>query len=106
MPSPSRRQRAAARGSAMPRLEEIYVAVRTRNVEDAETDDRPTLLVSRAGEDMLEVRLEGEDLERGHAALFRIAVADQSMDSDGLEMRLLAGGDDAWGVEHVIAWGI
>jgi hypothetical protein len=76
----------------MPRLEAIYVATRTRNVEDAETDDRPRLLVSRPGEDRLEVRLEGDDLRRGHAALFGIPVSDQAIDSDALELRLLAGG--------------
>ena len=31
----------------MPRLDELYVATRTRNTEDAETEDLPVLVVKR-----------------------------------------------------------
>jgi len=33
----------------MPGLAEIYVAVRTRNVDDADSDDLPILILSRNG---------------------------------------------------------
>lgn len=92
----------------MPRLNELFVAIRTRNVEDAGTDDAPSLLVNRAGQDLFEVPLDGdrEGLGAGHAAIFRIDVSDQALDSEALELRLLAGGDDAWAPEHVVVWGI
>jgi hypothetical protein len=92
----------------MPRLAELYLATRTRNVEDAGTSHPPSLLLSRAGQDLFEVPLEGDTdgLGTGRAAVFRIDVADQALDSEGLELRLLAGGDDAWAPEHVIVWGI
>lgn len=92
----------------MPRLSELYVATRTRNVEDAGSDDPPVLLVSRSGQDLFQVPLEGDTdgLGTGRAAVFRIDVADQALDSEGLELRLLASGSDAWAPEHVIVWGI
>jgi len=92
----------------MPRLDEIYVATRTRNVEDAGTPDAPSLLLSRAGQDLLEIPLEGDSdgLGTGRAAVFRFNIADQAIDSEGLELRLLAGGDNAWAPEDVIVWGI
>lgn len=90
----------------MPRLSELYVATRTRNVEDAGTDDAPVLLVSRAGLDLFQVRLDGQLPETGKAQVSKIDVSDQALDSEGLELRLLAGGDDAWALEDAIAWGI
>jgi hypothetical protein len=92
----------------MPRLTELYVATRTRNVEDAGTDDSPSLLVSRGAQDLFVVPLDvdSQGLGTGKAALFRIEVADRALDSEDLVLRLLAGGDDAWSPEHVIAWGV
>lgn len=92
----------------MARLTELYIATRTRNVEDAGTEDAPTLLVSRGAQDLFLVPLEGDvdGLGTGRAAVFRIDVADQALDSEDLVLRLLAGGEDAWAPEHVIAWGV
>jgi len=92
----------------MARLTELYVATRTRNVEDAGTEDAPTLLVSRGAQDLFLVPLVGDidGLGTGRAAVFRIDVADRALDSENLVLRLLAGGDDAWAPEQVIAWGV
>ncbi len=92
----------------MPRLNELFVAIRTRNVEDAGTDDAPSLLVNRAGQDLFEVPLDvdPDGLGAGRAAAFRIDVSDQALDSDGLQFILLAGGDDAWAPEQIVVWGI
>ncbi len=92
----------------MARLTELYVATRTRNINDADTDNPPTLLVSRGAQDLFLVPLDADmaGLGRGRSAIFRIDVADQGLDSDGLVLRLIASGDDAWAPEHVIAWGI
>src|SRR5687768_2612937 len=100
--APSEAAIRSCRGRPMPRLAELYVATRTRNVEDAGTSDAPSLLLSRAGQDLFEVPLEGDTagLGTGRAAVFRIDVADQALDSEGLELRLLAGGNDAWAPEH------
>lgn len=92
----------------MPRLAELYVATRTRNVEDAETSDAPTLLVSRGAQDLFQVPLNSDDngLRRGKAALFRVDVEHRAADSEDLELRLVASGDNAWAPEQVIAWGV
>ena len=90
----------------MPRLTELYVATLTRNVEDAGTSDPPALLFSRAGQDLFQIPLGDFDFARGRAGLHRINVEDRALDSEQLELRLLATGDDAWAPQSVIAWGI
>src|SRR5690349_11156254 len=101
-------RRAASRRDFMARLNELYIATRTRNIDDAETDDAPTLLVSRGTQDLFLAPLDFDmdGLGAGHAAVFRFDVADQALDSNNLVLRLLASGDDAWAPEHIIAWGI
>jgi hypothetical protein len=63
----------------MARLTELYVATRTRNVEDADTEDAPTLLVSRGAQDLFLVPLDADmdGLGTGRAAVNRIDVADR-----------------------------
>ncbi len=90
----------------MPRLTEVYVAVLTRNVEDAGTSDPPALLFSRAGQDLFQIPLGDFDFSTGRAGLHRINVENRALDSEALELRLLATGDDAWAPQSVIAWGI
>ena len=92
----------------MPRLAELYVATRTRNVEDAETSDAPTLLVSRGAQDLFQVPLDSDNkgLRRGKAALFRVDVEHRAVDSEDLELRLIASGNNAWAPEQIIAWGV
>lgn len=90
----------------MPRLTEVYVATLTRNVEDAGTSDPPALLFSRAGQDLFQVPLDNLDFARGRAGIHRINVENRALDSEHLELRLLATGRDAWAPQHVIAWGI
>jgi hypothetical protein len=89
-------------------LKDIYIATRTRNVEDAGTTNAPKLLVSRGSQDLLLVPLEGDidGLGRGRAAVFKIDVLDQKLDSANLVVRLLASGDDAWAPEHILVWGV
>jgi hypothetical protein len=90
----------------MPRLTEVYVAVLTRNVEDAGTDNPPVLLFSRGGQDLFQIPLGDFDFVRGRAGLHRLNVENRALDSELLELRLLASGDDAWAPQSVIAWGI
>lgn len=91
----------------MPRLAELYVATRTRNVNDAGTSDAPILVVTRGGRDLFQVPLDThmDGLGTGKAALFKINVAGQALDSEDLALRLVASGNDAWAPEHIIAWG-
>src|SRR5215211_7670781 len=96
----------AVEGRSMPRLTELYVAVLTRNVEDAGTSDPPALLFSRAGQDLFQIALGDFDFARGRAGLHRINVESRALDSELLELRLLASGDNAWAPQSVIAWGI
>jgi hypothetical protein len=92
----------------MPRLAELYIATRTRNLSDAGTSDAPALLVSRGPQDLLQVPLDSDDngLRRGKAALFRVDVDHRAVDSEDLELRLIASGNDAWAPEQIIAWGV
>ena len=92
----------------MPILAEIYVAARTRNVEDADTDDLPVLVVRRASNIVFTKPLFGGSsmVGRGQSGVWRFDVRDQNLDSADLSIELHASGDDAWSPEHVISWGI
>ena len=92
----------------MARLAEVYVATRTRNVDDAGTSDEPILLLSRGSQDLFQVPLDTDrdGLGKGKAALFKIDVTAQALDSEDLDLRLVASGNNAWAPEHVVAWGV
>jgi len=92
----------------MPRLAELYIATRTRSVEGAETSDPPALLVSQGTEDLFQVPLDSDTngLRRGKAALFRVDLDDRVIDSEDIQLRLIATGNDAWAPEQIIAWGV
>jgi len=92
----------------MPILAELYVAARTRNVEDADTDDMPTLVVRRGPDVVFTQPLFGGSsmVGRGQSGVWRFDVLDQNLDSADLTIELHASGDDAWSPEHVISWGI
>ena len=86
-------------------LSELYVALRTRNTSDAETDDSPVLVVQRNANTLWSQKLFGDYLkDRGAGAVFRFDIADAQIDSADLDLQLWASGDDAWSPEHVIAW--
>lgn len=91
----------------MPKLDELFVATRTRNVEDAETDDDPNLVI-RAGANILfteRLSRTSSRLARGAAGVWRFDVRDIGLDSAAFDIEIQAGGDDAWSPEHVIVWG-
>lgn len=92
----------------MPILAELYVAARTRNVADADTDDLPILVVRRGPNVVFTKPLFGGSsmVARGASAVWRFDVRDQNLDSADLSIELHASGDDAWSPEHVISWGI
>ena len=92
----------------MPILAELYVATRTRNVEDADTDDPPVLVVKRGANIVFSKKLLGGNGQFARAAggISRFDVKDSSIDSANLTFELQASGDDAWSPEHVIVWGI
>lgn len=90
----------------MAQLREIYLALRTRNVSDAETANPPVLVIKRDDDLLWSHPLFGGYVsDRGAGAVFRFDVANAGLDSVGLNLQLWAGGDDAWSPEHVIAWG-
>lgn len=91
----------------MPRLEELYLATRTRNTADADTETLPVLVVKR-GDTILFTRPLFEDsrMARGAGGVWRFDVREANLDSADLSIQLWAGGRDAWSPEHVIAWGI
>ncbi|HEV7609825.1 MAG TPA: hypothetical protein VGO61_20995 [Steroidobacteraceae bacterium] len=89
-------------------LSELYVATRTRNVEDADTEDLPVLVVKRASNIVFSKPLFGGNsmMNRGAGAVFRFDVREVNLDSADLIFELHASGDDAWSPEHVIVWAI
>jgi hypothetical protein len=86
-------------------LSELYVATRTRNVGDADTEDLPVLVVRRASNIVFTKPLFSR-IDRGGANIWRFDVREVNLDSADLTFELQASGDDAWSPEHVIIWGI
>ena len=92
----------------MPILTELYVASRTRNVEDADTEDLPVLVVKRGTQIVFTKPLFGGGFRtaRGAGAIWRFDVSSANLDSADLQVWLFASNADAWAPEHIIAWGI
>ena len=92
----------------MPILAELYVATRTRNTADADTENLPVLVVQRGSDIVFTKPLFGGDfrMARGAGAVWRFDVREVNLDSADLNVQLWASGDDAWSPEHVIAWGV
>jgi hypothetical protein len=92
----------------MPILAELYVATRTRNTADADTENLPVLVVKRGPDIVFTKPLYGGDFRtaRGAGAVWRFDVREVSLDSADLRIELWASGNDAWSPEHVIAWGV
>ena len=92
----------------MPRLDELYIATRTRNTADADTDNLPVLVVKRGDTVVFTRPLFGGSfrMNRGAGAVWRFDVREVNLDSADLNIQLWASGNDAWSPEHVIAWGI
>lgn len=92
----------------MPILTELYLATRTRNTADADTDNLPVLVVRRESDIVFTKPLFGGAFRtrRGAGAVWRFDVREVNLDSADLRFELWASGDDAWSPEHVIAWGI
>ncbi|MEO8064273.1 MAG: hypothetical protein ABI821_16175 [Pseudomonadota bacterium] len=92
----------------MPTLAELYVATRTRNVEDADTDDSPKLVVKRGSNIVFTEKLLGGNSQFARAAggITRFDLKGRNLDSANLTFEIQASGDDAWSPEHVIIWGI
>jgi hypothetical protein len=92
----------------MPILTELYVATRTRNVEDADTDDAPKLIVNRGATTLFSQNLrEGNgQFGRGAGGITRFDMTSANLDSANLSFELQPTGSDAWSPEHVIIWGI
>jgi hypothetical protein len=89
-------------------LTELYVATRTRNVADADTDDPPKLIVNRGATTVFSDKLLGGSGQFNRAAggVTRFDVSSASIDSANLSFELQPTGKDAWSPEHVIIWGI
>lgn len=92
----------------MPILAELYVATRTRNTANADTENLPVLVVKRGSDIVFTKPLFGGDFRtaRGAGAVWRFDVREINLDSTDLNVQLWASGDDAWSPEHVIAWGV
>jgi len=92
----------------MPILAELYVATRTRNTAEANTENLPVLVVKRGSDVVFTKPLFGGRFRtaRGAGAVWRFDVREINLDSAELSIELWASGNDAWSPEHVIAWGV
>jgi hypothetical protein len=92
----------------MPILAELYVATRTRNTEDADTENLPVLVVRRGSNIVFTRPLYGGAFRvaRAAGAMWRFDVRELNLDSADLRFELHAASNDAWSPEHVIVWGI
>ena len=91
----------------MPILAELYVATRTRNTADADTENLPVLVVQHGSDIVFTKPLFGGDFRtaRGAGAVWRFDVREVNLDSADRNVQLGASGNDAWSPEHVVAWG-
>ena len=74
----------------MPRLDELYVATRTRNAEDADTEDLPVLVVKRGTDIVFTKPLfgGGSMMARGAGSVWRFDVREVNLDSADLSIQL------------------
>lgn len=86
----------------MPILAELYVATRTRNTANADTENLPVLVVKRGSDIVFTKPLFGGDFRtaRGAGAVWRFDVREVNLDSTDLNIQLWASGDDAWSPEQ------
>jgi hypothetical protein len=85
----------------------LFLAVLTKNEDDAGTSSTFNLTVNVDGEDVLDRDYES-DVDNGEAGLSGFGVMPTPFDSNGVtnsSIRLGIRGDDAWGPQHVLLFG-
>lgn len=93
-------------------LSRLWFAMRTRNIEDAGTDDRITLIITEDGVEKLNHTFPDtsqDDQDRGKANLYMVDdLADLGIRSENLtdsSIQVAIKGKDFWFPEHVLIWG-
>ncbi|MCI0435188.1 MAG: hypothetical protein L0271_16345 [Gemmatimonadetes bacterium] len=86
--------------------ENLWIAMLTRNVQDAGTSDRPRFFVNGPGGPFRfgDLPVPDEHLGRGQGGLARIPIGDLGFLPEELEYSVSAGSSDAWSVQHMSAW--
>ena len=90
----------------MPPIDRLWIAMLTRNIEDAGSDDLLNLTVNIDGADVVDANVawmmgQGEGYMLGNATFPAFDTADLTNSSVRLGIR----GDDAWAPEHIFVFG-
>src|SRR2546423_1702555 len=90
-------------------LSRLWFAMRTRDIEDAGTDDRIQLIIKEDGVEKLNFTFPDtsqDDQERGKANLYRLGpIALRSENLTDSSIKVAIKGKDFWFPEHVLIWG-
>jgi hypothetical protein len=92
-------------------LDRVWLAIRTKNIEDAGTGDPLELLITDHGIDRLQTTLGPADFRhptRGGATLYELHVAPHNIVPENLtdsSIRVGIRGDDQWQPEDLFVWG-
>jgi len=91
----------------MPTFENLYLAVLTKNEDDADTSSTLNMTVNIGGQDILDKDYD-PDMDEGEAELLGGGLLDTPIDTTGLtnsSIRVGIRDDDAWGPQHVLVFG-
>lgn len=95
----------------MPHLDKIWIGIRTRDEEDAGTDNAIEIIINTEGVDRLRHTIgetDQDDLERGGANLHEVDVAGNNIVPEDLtdsSIRVAIKGGDQWLPEDIFMWG-
>ena len=92
-------------------LSRLWVAMRTQNIKDADTDDSLVLIINEDGIDKLHYTFPDtsqSDQDKGRANLYLVDVEGKDIQSENLtdsSMRMAIRGSDLWHPQLVLVWG-
>jgi hypothetical protein len=93
-------------------LSRIWFAMRTRNIKDAQTDDRIKLIINEDGVEKLNFTFPDtaqEDQERGKANVYKVegieglGIRSENLTNESIQVAIK--GKNFWYPEHVLIWG-
>jgi len=88
-------------------IEHLWIAALTRNIDNAETDDKPQISFNPPGGPFFfsDIPFANGHLGRGRAGLARLNIESIGAQPHDIDLSLAAGGNNLWRIGHVAAWG-
>lgn len=83
-------------------LEYLYIATRTRNVENAGSSNKPDLIINGG---LKKIPFTDEHRSRGRAGFARIDIGDLELLPEEIDYSIAAGGNNLWKLDHAAVWG-